>query len=255
MSGTVRTIEGRILAGERVARHAGGVSCRVCTNDQQSEIEKACKTAPVETVAERFGVNENALVRHLASHAPAKASKAGAKSAAKPRSASSRHEPSRAPSPPPRRARQVLEERREPRALEQPEEESPVTSRSPTPPPTARAALDEILAEIRTLMKGVNERRVIGLDADGENIFEVVPFADKAAAIRAALQATRLLAGLTGELGATEATVASSPYFKRMLQVILEAVRGPKFGEARQAIVEALAREERGSAREEDKAA
>jgi hypothetical protein len=229
------------------------VRCRVCTNEKQVDIEKACKTSSVADVAERFGVSETALVRHLASHAPARVSRTVAKSAAKPRAATTRTTPPPAPSPaPPRRAQrdELLE------LVDEDLDDGPATSRSPSPPPTARAALDDILAEIKALMKSVNERRLIRLGAGGEpDEYESVPFADKAAAIRAALQATRLLAGLTGELGASEATVASSPYFKRMLQVILEAVSGPKFGEARQAILEALEREERGGAVREDKAA
>lgn len=218
--------------------------CRICTHVSRSEIEKACRKTPAADVAESYGVNENALVRHIAAHSKAKEAKAPKKKPAKARDAMRAvvsAGPRRAPAAP------VVDE------LDA-DDEAPATSRSPSPPPTARAALDEILSEIRTLMKSVNERRSYK-GADGEEQFEDVPFADKAAAIRAALQATRLLAGLTGELGATEATVASSPYFKRMLGVILEAVRGPQFGAARQAIIEALEREERGGAAREDQAA
>lgn len=187
-------------------------------------------------------MNENALKRHLASHATPETKGAAKK---KPATIKAATRPARAPSPPP-----LVDDDDELDELE--DDEGPVTSKSPSRPPTARATLDEILAEIKALMKSVNERRIVRLPTAGEEaVYEDVSFADKAAAIRAALQATRLLASMTGELGATESTVASSPYFKRMLQVILEAVSGTRFAEARQSIIAALEREERGGARED----
>ncbi len=202
----------------------------MCTDARRPAIEKACIKSSAAVVADQYGVNENALVRHLASHVPAEVAK-GAKTkkpAAKPR----RVAPARlqAPSPPP--APTVLEDDDE--DLDDELEDGPATSRSPNPPPTARAALDGILVQIQALTK----------DVEGSK----VPFTDKAAALRAALQAARLLASLTGELGATESTVASSPYFRRMLQVILDAVRGPQFAEARAAILAALEREDQVAA-------
>jgi hypothetical protein len=213
----------------------------VCTSVARARIEEACKSSQVADVAAEYGVNENALVRHLASHASAAApqgTKEKARAHLAPRAA--RPARPRTPSPPATPATPVREQPAAAAARD--DQDSPATSRSPTPPPTARAALDEIAVEIKTLLRAVN-------------MAEGVAFADKAAAIRTALQAARLLASLTGELGATEATVASSPFFRRMLTVILDAVSGAKFAEARQAIVSALEREERGGSVREDVAA
>lgn len=195
-------------------------------------------------VAALYTVNENALVRHLASHALILAVTSAAKK--KPSAAS-------AAAVAVKPGKRVLRRPPQPKAsptnvvtyplsvlrdlLDEDDDPPLVPSRSGSEPVvTARASLDEILASIRQVMKDVRSANV--------------PFGDKATALRVALQAVRLLAGLTGELGATESTVASSPYFRRMLHVILEAVRGPAFAEARQAILDALEREERGNGRQ-----
>ena len=41
--------------------------------------------------------------------------------------------------------------------------------------------------------------------------------------------------------------MATSPHFKRLLNVILDALRGKEFEAARQAVMEALEREARGA--------
>ncbi len=217
----------------------------MCTSAARARIEASCKVADVADVASEYGVSKIALVRHLASHASAAAPR-GTKG--KPRAVTSPartsrparpRPPSPAPKPPP-----VLEREQDAAKAFADSDDAPVTSRSPTPHPTARAALDEIAIEIKTLLADVNRAKDVA-------------FGDKAAAIRTALQAARLMASLTGELGATEATVASSPFFRRMLRVILDAVGGERFADARQAIIEALEREERGGGmvREEQVAA
>lgn len=116
------------------------------------------------------------------------------------------------------------------------EEEAPITSRSPERI-SARSEVTSILKEIRTLLDEVRDG---GIDEEGRPRVNVQ---DRAAAIRASISATRLLASLTGELSISESTIASSPHFKRMLATILDALRPERFAEARQAVIDALERE------------
>ncbi len=74
-------------------------------------------------------------------------------------------------------------------------------------------------------------------------------YQEVASLARTALSANRQYAHLTGEWGASESTVASSPHFKRLMNVILEALRGEQFATARTAIIDALEREDSGAAR------
>lgn len=209
--------------------------CRICSHDQREEIEAGgALGADVAKLATKYEISVASLERHLAQHVSAPQRRPGARTAALLAARARRARPA-TPAvanadevPPPATSRCPI-------SGEEPTEDAPATA-----PTTARAALDGILLEIHSLTRGARAAKA--------------PFAEKAAAIRAALHATKLLASLTGELGATEATVVSSPYFRRMLEVILEAVREPKFSEARQAIIDALAREERGG-RAEDQAA
>lgn len=111
--------------------------------------------------------------------------------------------------------------------------EAPATSRSPATPSTARANAQRIAQTIDALLEGARKD-------------VTASYQDVSSLARAALSANRQFAQLTGEWSASEATVASSPHFKRLLNVILDALRGDVFGEARRAVIEALEREERG---------
>lgn len=77
-------------------------------------------------------------------------------------------------------------------------------------------------------------------------------YADRAALIRTALTAIKLHGQLTGEFGTSESTVVASPHFKRMLGVILEALRDHPA--ARKGVIDALELAQRGD-RAEDVAA
>jgi uncharacterized protein YbcI len=136
------------------------------------------------------------------------------------------------PAPPPRPVRAPKPAARAPEFLEEEDDDGPITSRSRAASTTARAALDQILVEIQGLLAQVRK--------DDE-----ATFGDKASAIRAALQAARLLAGLTGELGASETTIATSPHYRRVRAAIVDELRA--FPAAAKAVVERLEREEGSS--------
>lgn len=71
--------------------------------------------------------------------------------------------------------------------------------------------------------------------------------------MRTALTAIKMLGQLTGEFGASESTIVASPHFRRMLGVVLEALR--EHPAARAAVIAALERAQRGGDRAEDVAA
>ena len=77
---------------------------------------------------------------------------------------------------------------------------------------TARAKLDELLDTLRTLAEGVKR------DPDAT-------VSDRIAVLRATVTPIKLLGQLTGEIGASETTIASSPHYRRVRAVIVEALR------------------------------
>ncbi len=197
------------------------VPCSLCSHEQRKAIEAACSAGrPVARVAELFSVSALALKKH-ASHTPHVVAKRTKRTEAKASVAPTKTRP-RAASPTPTSD----------------DDDAPETSRSPVSAATARANAHRIATTIDVLLADA------GKDKDAS-------YQDKAALARAALSANRQLAQLTGEWGASESTVASSPHFKRLLNVILEALRGDVFGEARRAVIDALAREERGGKTEQ----
>lgn len=73
---------------------------------------------------------------------------------------------------------------------------------------------------------------------------------DRLACLRAMTGPIRLLAMLTGEAGATDATVASSPFYQRVRDAVVDALR--PHPDAARAVIAALERVERGDARTND---
>lgn len=71
------------------------------------------------------------------------------------------------------------------------------------------------------------------------------PLAAKLAVLRAMVQPLRLLGTFTGEIGASESTVASSPFFRRVRAAVVDALR--PHPDAARAVIDALERCERGT--------
>lgn len=118
-------------------------------------------------------------------------------------------------------------------------EEAPPTSRSPASavaPATARAKVDDLIAQLELLKA----------EAKG-----AARFADRLAACRAQVAPIKLLGQLTGELGASDATVAASPHYRRIRTAIVDALKD--FPAALQAVERALVQLEPG--REAERAA
>lgn len=194
------------------------VACRICEHEHRFAIERAlgAKSADHFAIAKAFGVTVATLERHFRSHPRAPAPKPA--KVTRPKRARTERAPSPAPEP----------------------DEQPATSRSPSSTPTARAELDELVRTIRELL-------------DAATLDEEATYGDRAALIRTALTAIKLHGQLTGEFGASESTIVASPYFKRMLDAILESLRNHPV--ARKAVIDALEREQRGGDRAEDVAA
>jgi len=195
------------------------VRCGVCTHARRQEIETAAAApgASALDVALAFELSKASLERHLAQHrrAPAPAAsppkprrgRAGAPSLAKTTADTIPPPPPVAPAP----ASELEAD---------PYEDGPATSRCVSGTvPTARAELDKILASIRELLEDV-KRLPDDPDAPAPT------FAEKAAVLRTALTSIRLLAHLTGELGASEAVIATSPHWKRLEADLLAVLKG-----------------------------
>lgn len=116
---------------------------------------------------------------------------------------------------------------------EQDEERGPTTERSPLSKVTARSKVDELLASIKSVAEDLPP------DASTQ---------DRVAVLRAAVQPIRLLGQLTGEIGASDATVAASPHYRRLRSAILAALE--PFPDALRAVVAALEPLEHGAAPE-----
>lgn len=82
---------------------------------------------------------------------------------------------------------------------------------------SARGELDKILVELRQMLGDANAR-----DVDGDHLRSL---SDRASVLRTALTSIRLLAHLTGELGASETVVATSPHWKRLEGELLEVLK------------------------------
>jgi hypothetical protein len=105
------------------------------------------------------------------------------------------------------------------------EDEAPITSKSPERALTARAQADELASQVQRLIERASR--------DPESTY-----AERAALLRTALAVVRLRGQLTGELGASEAVLAASPQWKRLLSGILEALQ--PFPDAARAVLSRL---------------
>jgi hypothetical protein len=97
---------------------------------------------------------------------------------------------------------------------------------------TARAHIENVLGRIWKLV-------------DEADVDEVLP-RDKAVLLTAATTAIKLLGQLTGELGASEATVFSSPHWKKLQAELVDALR--PYPDALRAVAARLERIERAEA-------
>lgn len=210
------------------------MGCSVCDHDERQAIEAAAHEAGADTreLAVRWGVTKAALVKHVATHPRAAATAPSAKKrrrapspAASP-DVTSRRATSPDVAPPPRNALVALEP-----TVDEPEEPCPPTSRSPTSASTARGKLDDLLVSLKKLADG------IGADAT---------VSERIAVFRASVAPIKLLGQLTGELGASDSTVAASPHYRRIRTAIIEALK--EHPAALQAVEQALAQLEPGRA-------
>lgn len=95
---------------------------------------------------------------------------------------------------------------------------------------TARGKVDELLADLRRLVRSLPEDALV---------------ADRVAVLRASVQPIRLLGQLTGEIGASDATVAASPHYRRLRTAILDALEAHP--EALKAVIAAIEPLEQGA--------
>lgn len=179
--------------------------------------------ASVASVANQFGVSERSLERHLDSHPRAR--------------------PTKKPRVPTARASKVA---RAPLPRSDKADESPATSRSPSSQVTARAKLDELLV---TLKKIADEIRLEERRAEEEDGRPLMQVGARLALLKASVAPIRLLGQLTGELGASDTTVASSPHYRRIRVAIIEALA--PFPDALKAVEVALTKLEPGSGSED----
>lgn len=173
-------------------------------------------------VAARFGVTRAALTKH-AKH-PRVSSQA----------TDSPNDPKAAKAPPARRRA-----KRPALSAVVVEEESPATSRSSDlgseistrTPTTARAKVERLVDSLQKMVDLVSssEQTTVGAQL---------------AVLRAMVAPLRLLGTFTGEIGASESVVASSPFYRRVRAVIVDALR--PHPEAARAVLAGLERLERG---------
>lgn len=205
----------------------------MCSSTKRATIEETVERGvSIAVVAEKHGISEQSLTRHIASHPRAKKGRRRPAPASVAHPARERHTAD-VPNPP----RPHL-----PRAVTAPaavstEEDSPATSRSPTSATTARSKLDDLLVSLKKLADS------IGQDATVQ---------ERIAVFRASVAPIKLLGQLTGELGASEASVAASPHYRRIRRAIVDALRD-EHPAALKAVEAALVALEAGRA--EDRAA
>jgi hypothetical protein len=205
-------------------------------------------------VAERYGLSERAVAKHVQLHpraaaarraappaagrrAPSPAKGAPAPKAKTPRRAAP-PPAARATRPPPAPARDVRRRTTPPppAAVQRAEDDGPATSRSPTSTTTeTTSARAKVLEQIRKLED--LERSLGKADVD-----------ERIAIARALATLAKTLGHLTGELGASDATVAASPHYRRVRTAIVDALK--PYPDALRAVIDALSRLEPGNAAE-----
>jgi hypothetical protein len=202
----------------------------VCSHARRSTIEAAAENSKsLAAVAARYKLSERSLAAHLEKHARTKTPATLKKPVAKVvtveiGAGGAGGTASRAESPPPAPLG----------ASSDAEEAAPPTSRSPTSASTARAKLDDLLVSLRKLADSIGGDATVG---------------ERIAVFRASVAPIKLLGQLTGELGASEATVAASPHYRRIREAIVAALE--EHPEALRAVERALARLEPGAATDE----
>lgn len=119
------------------------------------------------------------------------------------------------------------------------EEDAPATSRSEEisirsmrEPRTARERVERLVDSLQEMIEDISR------DAEAST-------GAKVACMRSMTGPLRLLATLTGEAGASDSNVASSPFYRRVRTVIVDALR--PFPDATRAVISALERIERGA--------
>lgn len=127
------------------------------------------------------------------------------------------------------------------------EDEGPATSRSSElivggARRSARERLEAVLDKIEDLLEEI----------DGD---EEVSGAAKLTVLRALVSPIRLLGHFTGEVGASETTVAASPFYRRVRTAIVEALRAPEHSAALDAVITALQQLEQGGTADRSEAA
>ena len=220
------------------------VGCRVCHHESREEIERAAGepgAIPVE-VAARYGVTKAALVKH----AKCPRATVDATTGSPPERSASAPAPRRTARRAPTTAAPVLEE---PAPVL--EDEPPATSRSEdlisartiSTPKTAREKVERLVDSLQQLLDDARDEERESVDDSGARRGGV-PLGARLAVLRAMVQPLRLLGAFTGELGASDATIAASPFFKRVRVAVVDALR--PYPEAAKAVIEALERVERG---------
>lgn len=213
------------------------MGCRVCAHESRDEIDRAVEAGDeLVEVAVRYGVTRAAIVKHgRCPRAPQGAA------ASRPRDVPAAPAPRRSPAPPPRRP----SGERAPTSSGTDSEESPATSRSEEiraarRRASARESAEDLLEQLRDLVADVQRDPDAGV-------------AGKIAVLRAMTGSIRLLGTLTGELGASETSVARSPFYRRVRTALLEALR--PFPDAARAVISALEQVEGAQAAEPSKEA
>lgn len=221
----------------RTARQPGSVGivrCTLCTEPRRRAIETACNEGDLVAVALSFGVSERALRKHIAAHPRAavqepspkakgrrRASPASdARPTPQPEAKRARGAPAPTLAPPPAAsAPAVLED-------EDDEEEAPITSRSPSSRRSARAGVEAEIKALEELREGLKET----------SVQELVTIS------RALTAQYKVLGQLTGELGASDTSIAASPHYRRIRSAIIDALRAlDDGGKALRAVENALA--------------
>lgn len=239
------------------------MGCGVCGHVRRAEIEAAAgePSADLLEVALRFGVTIAGLTRHEAKHPRAAATTSPADVPASPdrQRRAGRRAPLRnalvrvtrrsaaSETAAASEATQAVAGRRggpsaTPEGPSGPppscDDESPATSRSAEisvrrPPRTAREKAERLVDSLQRIVEKVVDDPRATLDA-------------QLAAVKSLTGPLRLLGTFTGEIGASESTVASSPFYRRVRAAVVEALRAHPA--AAREVISALERVERGEA-------
>jgi hypothetical protein len=156
-----------------------------------------------------------------------------------PRATGATKSPAQAKRAQPRKPTRRRADRRAPTPVLEVDDEAPATSRSSEisarTPTTARAKVERLVDSLQ---------RMVDLVSSAENVGEGVPIGAQLAVLRAMVAPLRLLGTFTGEIGASESVVASSPFYRRVRAIIVDALR--PHPDAARAVITALERLERG---------